>query len=91
MVVRQGRRVEARRSLPRVGDQLELFSAKEGGFVRVPWAGRSPRDLTRVATSVILRAQAKKCVSDLASEGQYDLWPIVKGPAYGGAPLLLPF
>ena len=59
--------------------------------IRIPWDGRSPRDLTRVRFSPIFKAQAEKSVSDFVSdENQFDLWlPMEKAPwIYQGAPLL---
>jgi len=71
--------------------QLELF---EGGtvIVKVPWDGRSPRALTRVALGITLKAQAKKSASDFVDPEQYDLWLPLKErpPRYSGAAPLLP-
>ena len=73
-----------------VGDQLELFTPKECGILRIPWEGRSPRALTRSHEVFILKAQAKKSVSDFVGGDQCDLWlPGKKAPwIYQGAPLL---
>ena len=74
------------------GEQLELF---EGGLVTVvlPWDGRSPRALTRVALSGIFKAQAGKSVSDFVNPDQYDLFVTRQKKApwkYQGAPSLRP-
>ncbi len=79
-------------SQARIGEQLEL--QLEGDVLvdprRLPWGGRSPRALTRVALRGILKAQADKSVSNFVDPEQYDLWlPIKKAPwQYEGAPLL---
>ena len=68
--------------------ELELDDAR----VRVPWDGRSPRGLTRVALSRIFKAQAAKSVCDLVCPGQLEFsWLDQKGPPgfSRGAPLLL--
>ena len=72
------------------GEQLELFDLHEVE-VAVPWSGRSPRDLTRVALRGIFKAQDAKSMSVFVDPAQCDLWPTVEeGPTrlYGGAPLL---
>ncbi len=77
---------------PPVNAQLELFTLEEGGYVRVPWGGRSPRGLTRVALGLILKAQAAKSVSELISPSQleFDLDGKKASPGFaGGAPLLV--
>ncbi len=70
------------------GSQLAL--ALDDVRVRIPWAGRSPRDLTRASSSVIFKARAEKSVSDFVDADQVDLWPTgKKAPwVYQGAPLL---
>ena len=76
-----------------IGEQLELFGPEEMRriVVRVPWQGRSPRSLTRVAESLIFQSREKKCMSELISPLQYELWPINRAPRQSlGAPSLLP-
>ncbi len=86
----------SRRPLP-TSDQLDLWDGSGVAGVELrslPWSGRSPRELTRVANSAIFKAQAGKSTSDFVrDENQYDLWlPVKKAPpVYGGAPLLIPF
>jgi len=60
--------------------------------VRIPWDGRSPRDLTVARKLFIFKAQAGKKRERFAFGDQLELWPELAegGPAYGGAPLLLP-
>ena len=78
-----------------VGDQLVLGLNTEGGHgspSRVPWEGRSPRDLTRVALGLILKPRGVKSVSDLFS-AQLDLFEVAHEDApslWEGAPTLLP-
>ena len=69
--------------------QLELFALREV-TVRIPWDGRSPRDLTRVNLEGIFKAQAVKSMSDFVSVDQCDLFETrQKSPrVYSGAPLL---
>ncbi len=71
------------------GVQLELSL----GDVRlkIPWEGRSPRDLTRSAMALYSSHGAEKSVSDFDRFGQLEIWPAGKkaGPQYLGAPLLL--
>ena len=71
-------------------DQLELFTVREMRVTRIPWEGRSLRSLTKVALSGIFQSREKKCMSELISPAQLELWPSKKGPAYGGAPSLVP-
>ena len=75
-----------------VGDQLVFAGFEEFlvGAARVPWAGRSPRALTRGYERFTLKAQADKSMGDGVDPEQYDLWlPIKKAPwKYQGAPLL---
>jgi len=80
----------------RKGEQYELWSDHHGGYVRVPWEGRSPRDLTRVSCSIILKALADKSIRDAVDPLQVDLFVASdrSGPwvgSYLGAPLLIPF
>jgi len=57
--------------------------------LRIPWEGRSPRGLTRVAKGLFLSQEAQKSVSDSASP---ELDGLMKnGAPYLGAPTLLPF
>ncbi len=77
----------------RVGEQLELALLDER-LKRVPWNGRSPRDLTRGAELFIFQQRAEKSVRDFVNDDQGDLFeaPRKRAPAdYAGAPLLLPF
>ena len=79
--------------LSREGEQLELALPGVVALKRLPWGGRSPRELTRVSTSIIFKAQAVKAQAILlVDEGQYDLWlPVKKAPGwFSGAPSLLP-
>ena len=80
---------------PPGSDQLDLW---DGTCVlgmdlsMLPWRGRSPRGLTRVALGIILKAQAGEERSNLyVDEDQIVLWADrLKGPfVYEGAPLLL--
>ena len=78
-----------------VGDQLILEGFEDFlvGDHREPWEGRSPRALTKGHGMVILKAQAKKSMSDFVrDENQFDLWLPMKKCAsvYVGAPLLIP-
>ncbi len=73
-------------------DQLDVWPAWVEGIEYAPWGGRSPRGLTRVALSLIFKAQAEKNVSDVyVDPAQYDLWLTAKKAPrkYRGAPLLL--
>ncbi len=70
--------------------ELDLFRGQ-------PWAGRSPRGLTRVALGLIFKAEPLKprgVASDFELErlGQLQFWPPSgKAPwIYQGAPSLLP-
>jgi len=67
-------------SCSRAGEQFALLGAHEDRRLqtRVPWGGRSPRELTlgfRIGldTGVILKAQAQKSMRDFAASGQFDL------------------
>jgi len=76
--------------LERDGEQLEM--ALGDVRVKLPWNGRSPRDLTRVALSGIFKARAVKSVSEFVDADQGDLFeaPAEEGPReFPGAPLLL--
>ncbi len=75
------------------GVQLDLFEGMECGDVRVPWDGRSPRDLTQAGMNPIFKAQAvKKRERSGFDAGQLDLWLAKsEGPRRdSGAPSLLP-
>ncbi len=75
------------------GEQLQLFEGEDERLAALPWGGRSPRALTRVGLGLILKAQAKKSVSDFVRDPrQLDFWLAEeKAPrVYRGAPLLLP-
>ncbi len=75
---------------PTDSEQLELCLGD--ARVCVPWGGKSPRGLTRVNRSSILKAQADKSTSDDGGFGQHEMWPpATRGPRlYEGAPSLLP-
>ena len=78
--------------MSRIGEELVL--ALDDVRVKpavVPWAGASPRDLTREGIRRILKAQAGKSMGDGCDTEQYDLWlSIKKAPwKYQGAPLLI--
>ncbi len=79
----------------RAGEQLSLFTGRvmRELTVSVPWEGRSPRALTRVALSGIFKARAAKSMSEFVDVEQGDFWlPIKKRPRRSspGAPSLLP-
>ena len=71
--------------------QLLLFDVKPY-VVRVPWEGRRPRDLTRLALGLILKPQGEKKRERFGLTVQYDLFvPSEKRRTiYDGAPSLLP-
>ncbi len=74
---------------PHDGDQLELQL-----FEGVPWAGRSPRALTRAGSGFILKPEAAEAVTFLLDPDQLEFFPRdcrsrERGPSYAGAPLLL--
>ena len=73
-----------------ISDQLEL--ALDDVRVKIPWAGRSPRDLTRARSPIFLSQEAQKSVSDLIYVDQLELLPeaVKEGPPFRGAPLLIP-
>ena len=77
------------RSSSRIGEQYELGLWDRR--VRVPWEGRSPRELTRVALSLTLKARGGREHERTGCDSQQcDLFE--KGPfVYEGAPLLLEF
>ncbi len=83
--------VEARRVLPPEQHQLEL--ALDDVRRRIPWAGRSPRGLTRSASLFIFEPSGKKKRERIRDPSQLELFArAVEGPpVYGGAPSLLPF
>ena len=68
--------------------QLELWEAEINAL---PWRGRSPRGLTRVANALFLRREPQKDDRFVIDPDQLDLWlPAKKAPReYRGAPLLL--
>ncbi len=72
------------------GEQLEL--ALEDRRVKVPWEGRSPRGLTRVALGFIFDPRGKKKHKRNRDPSQMEMFggPSKGPPRYGGAPLLLP-
>ena len=69
--------------------QLDLWPLE---VARLPWGGRSPRSMTRVALDrvVILKPQGAKDERVFNDPDQVDLWlPAKKAPwVYQGAPLL---
>ena len=69
-------------------DQLEL--ALDDKRLKIPWEGRSPRELTRVHTEGIFKASAAKSVSASADLEQGDLFleATKELRRYDGAPLL---
>ncbi len=77
----------------RDSDQLDLWGLEVVAVSRLPWGGRSPRDLTRARKALFSSQGAQKSVSELVATDQLELFPeATKGaPAeYAGAPLLLP-
>ncbi len=75
--------------------QLDLWDGTEvmGYDVRsLPWSGRSPRGLTRVALGLILKPRGEKSVSDFVDPDQCVLRLTGRRVPreYRGAPLLLP-
>ncbi len=74
----------------REGEQLEL--SLDDVRLRLPWNGRAPRDLTRVALSGIFKARAVKSASDFVRDDQLGLFEArqKEGPRRSpGAPLLI--
>ncbi len=71
-------------------EQLEL--GLEDLRKAVPWAGRSPRDLTRVRNLLFFKRELQKDDRFFVDPNQYDLFraAITGRPLYGGAPSLLP-
>ena len=71
--------------------QLEL--GLDDVRIRIPWQGRSPRDLTRIAQSIIFNAGAAgRHEFPEIDPGQLKLFPAaIREPRrYAGAPTLLP-
>ncbi len=70
-------------------EQLDLF---EGEVARLPWRGRSPRDLTRVGLGLFLRREPQKDDRFFVDPNQVEMFPVAmrKPPEYQGAPLLRP-
>ena len=68
--------------------QLALGDAR----VRIPWSGKSPRDLTRVRIALFLERERQKDERFFVDPEQYDLFleAIPGPPQYEGAPSLLP-
>ncbi len=67
--------------------QLELpFSEWQGE----PWAGRSPRTLTRGYLGLFLRREPEQHASFFVDPNQIDMWPAAENVpwVYQGAPLL---
>ena len=76
---------------PYDSEQLELWPELARAAARVPWGGRSPRDLTKVGLALIFQAGADKSASDDGGFVQLELFVRnEKAPwLYQGAPLLL--
>ena len=57
---------------------------------REPWAGKSPRALTRGSLALFLRREPQKDERFFVDPDQLELWPVAdKAPwKYQGAPLL---
>ncbi len=72
-------------------DCVQLILELDDVRLRIPWEGRSPRVLTRVARSLIFKAGAVKKDDRNRDPTQLDLFLVPdKGPfVYEGAPLLL--
>ncbi len=73
---------------PSISTQLDLWT---GEIDRVPWAGRSPRELTRGRKFLFSRREPQKSVSDFVDTAQLELWPPTEKAlrfVYRGAPLL---
>jgi len=71
------------------GSQLDLW---EGEVSRMPWRGKSPRELTRGAIALFLRRKPQKDERFFVDPDQVDIWPAgVEGPrgCSPGAPLLV--
>jgi len=66
--------------------ELELDDVR----LNLPWGGRSPRGLTRAATSVILKARAAESMSEFVDPAQSEIFVArsKRRPQYEGAPLL---
>jgi len=69
----------------------QLSLALDDVVLEIPWSGRSPRGLTRVANSLIFKAQAAKKRERSVLSVQYDLFDPSAGhlERYRGAPSLL--
>ncbi len=76
----------------REGEQFVLDLTGTPLDLRVPWEGRSPRALTRVALGLILKTRGEKSVSEVIDPEQYDLFDAERAPPglWEGAPTLLP-
>ena len=73
-------------------DSRQLALALDDLRLKIPWSGRSPRDLTKGASALFLRRGPSKSASGPVATEQCDLWPSwSEGPLYEGAPSLLPF
>ena len=74
------------------GEQFELFTFEEGGYIRVPWEGLSLRGLTRASKLIILKPQGEKKRERFGLFDQLEMWPTAKKgpPVYRGASTLLP-
>ncbi len=75
------------------GDQLLLDLGDAALGLSLPWGGRSPRGLTRVALEGIFKAQAAKSVSEfdcVQLEMFKRLAPKTTRRPYRGSPLLIP-
>ena len=69
--------------------QLDLW---ERELASLPWRGRNPRGLTRIAIALSLRREPQNDDGFVADPNQYDLFrAAIPGlPRYGGAPTLVP-
>ena len=70
-----------------ISSQLDLWQAE---LDALPWHGRSPRELTRVALGLFSRREPQKSMRDFVDTEQLELWPPAKTAPwrYQGAPLL---
>ena len=73
-----------------ISDQFDLWEVE---LQRLPWCGRSPRDLTKGARHLFLRRKPQKADRFLVDADQTDLFHAAKRGRhrYGGAPLLCRF
>ena len=55
-------------------EQHQLKLLLDDVVVRIPWEGRSPRELTRVQIDGIFKAGAAESVREFVDPAQLDLW-----------------